>query len=93
MSLADCEISRSDFKITATLYFWTIQEEYDLHKKNMLPKGQWNIWDNQFRIMMRNKWLQEAWAAIHKSLALPDPFFSYVQDILKIEIMKKDVNA
>jgi hypothetical protein len=84
MSLADCEIERSDFKITARLYFWTIQEEYDLHEKNMLPKGQWDIWDDQFRIMMENKWLQEAWFAIHKSLALPGSFIHYVQDVLKL---------
>lgn len=85
MSLADCEMEKPDFKITARLYFWTIQEEYDLHVKNMLPKGQWDIWDGQFRIMMQNKWLQEAWSAIHRSLALPGPFINYVHDVLKSE--------
>jgi hypothetical protein len=81
MSLADCELESTDFKITARLYFWTIQEEYDLHRKNMLPRGQWDIWDGQFRIMMENKWLQEAWYAIHKSLALPGSFINYVQGV------------
>ena len=85
ISLADCEIENSDFKITAQLYFWTIQEEYDLHARNMLPKGQWAIWEAQFRRMMKNKWLQEAWSAIYKSLALPDHFINYVNDVLRIE--------
>lgn len=82
MSLTDCETEKSDFKITMRLYFWTIQEEYDLHKKNRLPKGQWDIWDGQFRKMMKNKWLQETWFAIHKSLALPGYFIEYVRDVL-----------
>ena len=82
MSLSECVSENSEFKITMRLYFWTIQEEYHLHLNNRIPKGQWKIWDEHFRIMMKNRWLQESWSAMKDSLALPGCFVDYVSEVL-----------
>ena len=82
LSLKDCIHEKSDFKITLRLYFWIIQEENELHYKNNLPKGQWDIWDAQFRIMMRNRWMQEGWNDLNTKLAFPRKFLHYVESVI-----------
>lgn len=82
LSLNDCINEKSDFKLTLRLYFWIIQEEYELHTRNRLPKGQWEIWDGQFRIMMQNRWLQEGWVDLNTKLAFPDRFRRYVKSVI-----------
>lgn len=82
LSLRECIYEKNDFKVTLQLYFWIVQEEYNLNAENRLPKGQWEIWDKQFRIMMQNRWLREGWCDLYSKLAFPDHFRKYVETVL-----------
>ena len=80
-TLDDCLKEKPDFKVTARLYFWIIQEELDLHRKGRLPRGQWEIWKNQFRISMKGKCFQQVWEELKKVMAYPPYFLSFVDSI------------
>lgn len=80
-SLADCLKEAPDFKMTAQLYFWLIQEERDLPGKHELPSEQWKIWDCQFRLTMKSKCFRQVWEDVKKVAAYPDDFVCYVDRI------------
>jgi hypothetical protein len=81
LTLADCVEEKSDFKTTAQLYFWLIQEEQDLLKKHKVPTEQWRIWDSQFRLTMKSKCFRQVWEDVKKVAAYPDDFVCYVDRI------------
>jgi hypothetical protein len=83
LTLADCLKEEADFKMTAQLYFWLIQEERDLPKKHQLPPAQWKIWDDQFRLTMKSKCFRQVWEDVKKAAAYPDNFVCYVDGITR----------
>ncbi len=82
LALEECVHEKSDFKLTLRLYLWIIQEEYELHIRNRLSKGQSEILDAQFRIMMQNRLLREGWDDLNAKLAFPDNLRQHVKGIL-----------
>ena len=82
-TLADCLKEKRDFKMTAQLYFWLIQEEWDLRTKHKLPAGQWKIWNDQFQLTMKSKCFQQVWEEVQQVAAFPGDFVQYVETIMR----------
>ena len=82
-SFDECRKLKEDFPTSMRLYWWIIQEEHNLHSLKKLPKGQWEIWDEQFGIMISYRWIREAWYLQRQMLALPRSFEKYVDQKVK----------